>query len=187
MSYIEINDSEIEPEAPILSSIGERWKDNYIEIFSRSSGPRLNSQGFRESLTGSAVWTVPDGIYKVKVSASGGGGGGGRSDFNSTPIGCDGSNGGDTTFGSLTALGGFGGKTISDGQEEYHDKVGSCGGQGGGTAHNGGYGQLLVYILSVTPGDNISYSVGNGGAAAPCSRSGGAPSSGVDGFLVLEF
>lgn len=75
--------------------------DNPTAIAQRGSGaPWNNGIGAIAVLTsGSGNWTVPDGVYRIKVTAVGGGGGG---------LGTGGSPtaGGNTTFSTLTANGG---------------------------------------------------------------------------------
>lgn len=77
--------------------------DNPTAIAQRGSGaPWNNGIGAIAVLTsGSGNWTVPDGVYRIKVTAVGGGGGGGGS--------ANGGNGGNTTFSTVTANGGSGG------------------------------------------------------------------------------
>ena len=97
---------------------------------------------------GSGTWTVPAGVSTVQVQLVGAGGGGAGT--KRTGAGADGQNGGDTTFGMLTAGGGKGGRTL------LHVNSGGAGGVG--TTTNGSPG-VRGNILSGAAG-------GSSGAAA---------------------
>ena len=50
VDYLIINDSEVEPGAPILSSLGVRWRDNAIAIAQGASGaPRIENDALLET------------------------------------------------------------------------------------------------------------------------------------------
>lgn len=78
-----------------------------------------------KTLSGSGTWTVPAGIYSVRVSLTGGGGGGGPTH-------------------------------IYYASSETQCSSGGSGGKGG---------VLLDQVLDVVPGQQLSYTVGNGGTA----------------------
>ena len=50
VDYLVINDSEVEPGAPLLSSLGVRWRDNAIAIAQGASGaPRIENDALLET------------------------------------------------------------------------------------------------------------------------------------------
>lgn len=95
-------------------SVNQTDVDATVEAFAQRdvAQPWLNGIGAIERLTGSGNWTVPDGVYRVKVTMVGAGGGGAYRTGGGANT--NGSNGGDTTFGSNT-VGGGGGATVGDG------------------------------------------------------------------------
>lgn len=185
--------------------------DNPTAIAQRGSGaPWLNGIGaLAKYTTGSGNWTVPDGVYYVKVTLVGGGGGG-------EGAGSGGGNGGNTTFGALTANGGVGGtggvpgtgggvsgadvgmagqdgsvfgaanggssQMGAGGTQGYPGKSFGGGGGGSSTKAGGGGGGTGIDYVSVTPGASIAYSVGAGGTAG---TSGG--SAGAGGIVIIEY
>jgi hypothetical protein len=84
--------------------------DNPTAIAQRGSGaPWNNGIGAMTVYTsGSGNFTVPDGVYRIKVTCVGGGGGGFGSGGSAT-------NGGNTTFSTLTANGGVAGGSTTGG------------------------------------------------------------------------
>ena len=142
-----------------------------------------------ETLSSGTSWVVPDNIYRVKGTIIGGGGGGAQP---STNPGVDGSS---TTFNGVTALGGYGGKTSGGsavGYDATNGLVSGNGGMGGSinisdasTGHPGLGGQIKVQLFSVTPLDNIAYSIGSGGAGGGGGTTGGG--AGGDGQVILEY
>jgi hypothetical protein len=137
-------------------------------------------------------------------SLSAGGGGGGSSSIGA-------GSGGSASGGDLNLYGGYGnqGKYISGGTPNnykpgrgggsywgggrdgrFADTVGAPNallyGTGGGGAEpgnaGGGGGSTAISILSVTPGESISYAVGSGGSGGSVS---GGP--GADGVIYLEY
>src|SRR5690625_3282649 len=141
VAYLEITDEELQPDAPILSSIGVRFRDNPIAIATRdSNAPWLNGVGASQLLTGSGNWTVPAEVFRVRAWLFGaGGGGGGAAEPNLSAQ--NGSSGGQTTFGGSSASGGAGGRgsvgTAVGGSSESRDGAngtargaGAAGGQG---------------------------------------------------------
>lgn len=167
---------------------------NPVAIAQRGTGaPWLNGIGAIATLTsGSGNWTVPAGVYRIKVTAIGGGGGGGAT--------LNGSNGTSSTFGALTAgygvlgtLGGAAGAggTATGGDINAPGRTGGepayistygAGGAGSGGGGNGGSGAVCIGVLSVEPGDLIVYSVGTGGAGG----SGGGV-AGTAGIIIIEY
>ena len=115
-------------------------------------------QGQKVTLTnGSGYYTVPSGVYQLRVTCVGGGGGG-----TSGTAGVAGGNGGPTTFGAIVASGSYGapvGNALGGG--------GAPGGAGQGGSQGCGGGTIIslvnASIISTTPGALITYSVGVGG------------------------
>jgi len=207
VAYLEITDEELQPDAPILSSIGTRFRDNPIAIATRdSNAPWLNGVGASQLLTGSGNWTVPDDVFRVRAWLFGGGGGGGGASASDSAAAQNGSSGGSTTFGGSSASGGNGGRGAT--QDLGPSQVvarpglagttrggGSAGGQGAtsrSSGTNGNPGQVTMTVISVTPGQTISYSCGSGGsggaaAAGISPPSDGLGGSGANGFIYLEW
>ena len=170
---------------------------NPVAIAQRGTGaPWLNGIGAITSITsGSGNWTVPTGVYRIKVQCTGGGQGGGG--------GTGGEAGSNSAFGSITGYGGlFGGGTAAGGDINFkgspgssdaggdsrNGRGGSLGGSsnppqyGGGGYPYGGGGGTALKIMSVEPGDVIAYSVGNGGSVGP-----GGDSMGASGIIIIEY
>ena len=122
-----------------------------------SAQPWLNGVGAIERLTGSGNWTVPAGVYRVKVTMVGGGGGG-------VANGGNGGDGGDTTFGSLTCRGGAGGVNGTESTESY--KLGSV---TGAFAYSivGSNGVLSAPSGTNKRGEGGSNPLGQGGKFGP--------------------
>lgn len=157
-----------------------------------------------EVLTSGTTWTPPAGIFHIYVEVFGasGGGGGGQGDT-AGENGGNGGAGGTTSFDSLSVTGGAGGlgspqtRTL---RAAAADGVGSGGqvnmtgggkrgggyGQGfgvNGTARDGGDGGYSAGLLTVTPGNDLTYAIGvagSGGAAGDGALAlpGGAGSAG---------
>jgi len=161
---------------------------NPVAIAQRGTGaPWLNGIGAIEAITNFTTsnvtgnYTVPDGVYRMKITAVGGGGGG---------IG----GGGDTTFLGITAGHGYvsgaggvasGGDININGQNgngvsgiTYSPLIGVTIGYGG---TGGGAGATSIGVVSVEPGDVIAYQVGGGGS----SGAGGA--DGSAGIIIIEY
>ncbi len=190
--FVPISELEITEGSPLLSNLAFRMRDNPISAaqFDATAIPILRHEN-QESLTGSGVWTVPDEVERVKVILSGGGGGGGSGVFNDK--GERGADGADTTFGSLTAPGGRGGVGVYDSSSVFENGptvsslnglfTGAQGGAPGGFAQEGSPGGMRIEIVDVTPLQNISYSIGSGGAGATYGINAKA---GRDGFILIE-
>lgn len=144
--------------------------------------------------TSNAVFTVPQGVTRVRVSLCGGGASAGDDHYYPAKHGA----GGHTTFGKyLTARGansqaglGYFGERVwlpttnnGKGGAIYSGNVGGIYGGNGNTGYGGGSGQYLVYqYVYVTPGELIPITIGAGGV-------GGASyiPSGTKGSLMLEY
>lgn len=166
--------------------------DNPTAIAQRGSGaPWNNGIGAIAVLTsGSGNWTVPDGVYRIKVTAVGGGGGGGAGGGN-----FNGGAGGNTTFSTLTANGGAGGTGSASGTGapgaggaasggDFNISGGS-GGIGaisdnsgrGGDSHLG-YGGREQHSASSSGIAGSSYGGGGSGGLAPSAASSGGGGGG---------
>lgn len=129
--------------------------DNPTAIAQRGSGaPWNNGIGAMTVYTsGSGNFTVPDGVYRIKVTCVGGGGGGtGDTGF--------GGGGGNTTFSTLTANGGSG---------TAYPYAGGAGGTASGgdiniTGQSGGYGNNAI-VPNNQSGAGGSTILGHGGAS----------------------
>lgn len=200
-SYIEITDAEVDPEAPITSFIGYRWRDNPIAIAERATGAPRVKPSTMERLTGSGNWTVPAGVTRVKVrlvgggggsvDPTGGGGGGGYVEgvLDVTPAaliayvvgagGAAGNNGIDTTFNGPTSFKGDGGLAVGTGGTGSGSGVtfviDGQHGEGGATAKGGS--------SHWSPGNLLSNGRLYGGGAG----TGGVSRPGAGGTIILEY
>lgn len=187
-SYVTLDNDDLGANKIFRAATASALDTNPVSIAQRGTGaPWLNGIGAITKLTsGSGNWTVPTGVYRIKVMAVGEGGGS--------------SAGADTTFGSITGGGGgartsslvFNGGTASGGDinllgggGDYQDNsagpalyvaggyscVGGAVGRGAawgvtagaGSFTAGGGGATAIKVFSVNPGDLIAYSVtGNG-------------------------
>lgn len=202
-SYVTLDNDDLGANKIFRAATASALDTNPVSIAQRGTGaPWLNGVGAITKLTsGSGNWTVPAGVYRIKVTAVGGGGGGGQSGG-----GANGTSGGNTTFGALTANGGSGGSgaggtasggTASGGEINFSGGTGGAGGiptiAGSSMFGNGGYGAggfgiyggcggggggASIDVLSVEPGDLIAYAVG---------ASGGGPSPGYPGIIIIEY
>lgn len=147
-----------------------------------STAPFANSQIF----TASGTFTVPAGVTTVLVLVIGGGGGG------DSAGGGSGGSGGATSFGSQLTGGCDGNKLTFDhttvvAAGSSYDLVstltGNYGKPGiGDAAAPGGPGAIGLGLCTVTPGQNITVTVGAGG-----SSSGGASTAGTAGILIVRY
>ena len=201
-SYVDLDNDDLGANKILRAATASALDTNPVSIAQRGTGaPWLNGVGAIEAITtGSGNWTVPDGVYRIKVTAVGGGGeGGGVS---------SGVNGSNTTFSTITASGGLGGGggapagggaggTATGGDAniqgfsgqsststagDHNPGAGGCSfcgpvGHGGygGIGGGGGGGGTAIKVFSVEPGDLISYSVGAGGG------------NGTDGIIIIEY
>lgn len=175
------------------------------------SSPYLNGIGNMAVLSsGSGNWTVPDGVYRIKVRACGAGAGGEGQSGN-------GGNGGDTSFGGITAgggknsgiggvvsggpmisvgggdampsSGGFGANSFFGGGRQLGNAEPSVFGAGGmaySTLQSGGAGAYFENIFSCEPGDDFAYGVGEGGAGGT-GAIGNVGSPGGSGIIIIEY
>src|SRR5690606_6126050 len=169
VGYLPIADEEVQPGAPLLSSLGVRLRDN----------PRAIAEGWQDApnvlrknirvFTSSGTWTKPDQIRLVEVWVVGGGGGGGSSGCGG---GGDGGGGGgaavrvvdrDVLPASVTVTVGSGG---AGGAVQGTGDAGEAG-QNGGTSSFGS-------LVSATGG------VGGGGGEGGTGP-GGSPGAGGTG------
>jgi len=203
-SYVVLDNDDLGANKIFRAATASALDTNPVSIAQRGTGaPWLNGVGAIEAITtGSGNWTVPDGVYRIKVTAVGGGGGGGHGGGGSS-----GTSGGNTTFGALTANGGAGGSgaggtasggTASGGEINFSGGTGGAGGiqtiagssmfgNGGGygaggfgitSGCGGGGGGASIDVLSVEPGDLIAYAVG---------AAGGGASPGASGIIIIEY
>lgn len=188
-SYVTLDNDDLGANKIFRAATASALNTNPVSIAQRGTGaPWLNGVGAMETITsGSGNWTVPAGVYRIKVTAVGGGGGT--------------TNGGDTTFSSITGSGGAstgaggaatgGDINIGGGNGETfavtgfsgfpmsvvggYSAIGGIKGKGAdksGTAnpdltiHGGGGGGTAIKVFTVEPGDSISYAVGAAGTTA---------------------
>jgi len=160
---------------------------------------------FFQSLTSSGSFTVPATVTSLNVTCIGsGGGGGGAGSYNNLPA-VDGSAGNTTTFSTVSASGGAAGLKVQSTNEDGYGgpkRVGTAApvnsGLGGGAsfiamqavstfiagtlfAGDGQPGQILSGIITVTPGQVISYTIGAAGAGATSANATYAPAGGNGG------
>src|SRR5690625_4890004 len=133
VGYLPIADEEVQPGAPLLSSLGVRLRDN----------PRAIAEGWQDApnvlrktvriYTSNATWTKPAQLRCVEVWCVGGGGGGGATGPTSEATGAAGGGGG-AAYRALNRdqLGSSVSVTVGSGGN---------GGASGGTADVGGPGQ----------------------------------------------
>lgn len=196
VSYVVLDSDDLGANKILRAATMSAVDQNPVSIAQRGSGaPWLNGIGAIATLTtGSGNWTVPAGVYRIKVTAVGGGGG-----YNG------GSAGANTTFSTLTANGGSAGGSGSTGAGGAGGNasggdinvpgtngqaatstaggdnpgyggcsmLGSIGHGGTGTAGGGGGGGgTAIKVFSVEPGDLMAYSVGTGA---------------TDGIIIIEY
>ncbi len=204
-SYVVLDNDDLGANKIFRAATASALDTNPVSIAQRGTGaPWLNGVGALEIITsGSGNWTVPDGVYRVKVSATGAGGGGGG-------VG-SGGNGGDTTFSTITGGGGKAGDSygvqtgsatatggtlnITGMTAEGNNGAGSmfgCGGRelsgtdiaptyGGGGFSGGGGGATAIKVFSVEPGDLLAYAIGSSGAAGTGGQ------AGAGGIIIIEY
>lgn len=169
VGYLPIADEEVQPGAPLLSSLGVRLRDNPIAIAEGwQDAPNVLRKRVR-LFTSSGTWTKPAQLRCVEVWVVGGGGGGGAS--------------GSTGPGAAGGGGGAAYKVIN--REDLAASVsvtvgaGGAGGERRGTADPGGDGQNGG---TSSFGSHVSATGGVGGAGGEGGGSGGgSPGSGGTG------
>lgn len=188
-SYVTLDNDDLGANKIFRAATASALDTNPVSIAQRGTGaPWLNGIGAIATLTsGSGNWTVPAGVYRIKVTAVGGGSGGGNTTFStitggggsagaSSYTGGDGgtASGGDINItgqhGTLGAGGnsthGFGGTADPTGGAAYSfakSGYGAGNAGSGGTTIGGGAGGTAIKVFSVEPADLIAYSVGTGG------------------------
>ncbi len=203
-TYVDLDNDDLGANKIFRAATASALDTNPVSIAQRGTGaPWLNGIGAMAVITsGSGNWTVPNGVYRIKVTATGGGGGGGD--------GSAGTDGTDTTFSTLTAGGGPAGDSDGAGTGAASATGGTLnlrgmtggftngggtvfgdGGSGigvdvlpfngGGGYPGGGGGATCIGVLSVEPGDLIAYAVGGGGAGS------GTGQAGATGIILIEY
>jgi len=195
-SYVDLDNDDLGANKILRAATMSALDTNPLSIAQRGpSAPWLNGIGAIAAITsGSGNWTVPAGVYRIKVTAVGGGGGLG------------GASGSSTTFSTITASGGSGGDGSNPGAgggasggdvnitglagNFQPGAFGNSGGSGGVSAigcvgrgsipspasFDGGGGGTSIKVFSVEPSDVIAYSVGGGG--------GGTATGGI---IIIEY
>lgn len=127
-SYVDLDNDDLGANKILRAATMSALDTNPLSIAQRGpSAPWLNGVGAITKLTsGSGNWTVPAGVYRIKVMAVGGG-------ASTSAIGSNGSN---TTFSTLTASGG---NSNSAGGSASGGDVNITGGNGGYYYLYGGY------------------------------------------------
>jgi len=188
-NYIALTSDDLGANKIFRAATASALDSNPVAIAQRGTdAPWLNGIGAITSLTsGSGNWTVPDEVYRIKVTAVGGGGGasaGTSTTFGSITGGGGGaytgtiaSNGGSASGGDVNIAGGSGDAQENNfalGLTVYADggysAVGGAAGRGArypqstsGPLTGGGGGGTAIKVFSVEPGDLIAYSVGGNG------------------------
>ena len=156
---------------------------NPVAIAQRGTGaPWLNGIGAIEAITNFTTsnvtgnYTVPAGVYRMKITAVGGGGGAEHGGGSTTFLGIT------AGYGEASGTGGTasGGDINLDGQTgngdlgtQYSPLIGVTIGYGG---TGGGAGATVVAVVSVEPGDVIAYQVG-----------GAADATAAAGIIIIEY
>ena len=156
---------------------------NPVAIAQRGTGaPWLNGIGAIEAITNFTTsnvtgnYTVPAGVYRMKITAVGGGGGAEHGGGSTTFLGIT------AGYGKASGTGGTasGGDINLDGQTGNGDLGTQCSpligvtiGYGG---TGGGAGATVVAVVSVEPGDVIAYQVG-----------GAADATAAAGIIIIEY
>ena len=168
---------------------------------------------FFKSLTSSSSFTVPTGVTYLNVTCIGGGGGAGGAGTYGVIQSNDGAAGGTTTFSTLSASGGALGRKVQSTEESGYNgprRSGTSASANSGLGGTGGYmishgisfgthgsfnggngqpGQILSDIITVTPGQVISYTIGAGGAGGASSNATyvAAGGDGGSGRIDIEY
>lgn len=165
MAYITIADTEVDPEAPITSYLGYRFRDNPIAIAERASGaPRVKPSTI-EQLSGSGNWTVPAGVKRVKVLCIGAGGGSGGAETDS-------GGGGASVIGTLEVVP----------ATDIAYSVGAGGAAGGASPGVGDGGDTEFDTVPIAGGP-LTAGGGDGGAGAGFGGSGSGGDVNVTGGI----
>ena len=197
-NYIALTSDDLGANKIFRAATASALDSNPVAIAQRGTdAPWLNGVGAMVVYTsGSGNFTVPAGVYRIKVIAIGGGGGSGVT-------GSAGGTGGNTTFSTLTANGGAGGvgggspsagaggtatggdynlsgeSGVTDATFPARSALHAKYGRGGyptntSSEAGGGAGGTAIKIFTVAPGDVLAYSVGAAGTAGGKAGTAGA-------------
>ena len=193
-SYVDLDNDDLGANKILRAATMSALDTNPVSIAQRGpSAPWLNGVGAITSIaSGSGNWTVPAGVYRIKVTATGGGGGntsaGAATTFSTITANGGGSASGLTPGAGGTASGGDVNISGSSGNlmasmELYAGSGGVSAmgalGKGSGassTAADGGGAGTAIKVFSVEPGDVLAYSVGASG--------GGSATAGI---IIIEY
>lgn len=194
-SYVVLDNDDLGANKILRAATMSALDTNPLSIAQRGpSAPWLNGVGAITSIaSGSGNWTVPDGVYRIKVTATGGGGGnasaGAATTFSTITANGGGSASGVTpgTGGSASGgdinISGSSGNLIISGGSLYAGSggVSAMGSPGKGSgasvsAADGGGAGTAIKVFSVEPGDVLAYSVGASG--------GGSATAGI---IIIEY
>ncbi len=193
-SYVDLDNDDLGANKILRAATMSALDTNPVSIAQRGpSAPWLNGVGAITSIaSGSGNWTVPAGVYRIKVTATGGGGGntsaGAATTFSTITANGGGSASGLTPGAGGTASGGDVNISGSSGNlmasmELYAGSGGVSAmgalGKGSGassTAADGGGAGTAIKVFSVEPGDLLAYSVGASGGG-----------SATDGIIIIEY
>ena len=173
MAYFEIVDDQINPNRPITSKVAYQLRDNPIWIAAGHADSPVHlapSQMEVFSVAGSGNWTVPAGVYRIRLTVIGGGGGGGGGFTDGASIWYPAGGGGAGAMVRAVAR-------VEPG-EIYAITIGAGG--GGGAANTAGSnGSASTFALGA-----INAGGGGGGAANTRGGSAGSGSAGTPGDLL---
>ncbi len=195
-SYVTLDNDDLGANKIFRAATASALDTNPVSIAQRGTGaPWLNGVGAIEAITsGSGNWTVPAGVYRIKVTAVGGGGGdsaasaGSATTFSSLTanggaVGASpGGGSGGTASGGTLNIPGANGQSSTNTAGDYNPGFGGCsmmgsiGHGGNGNGGGGGGGGCAVKVFSVEPADVLAYSVG---------ASGGGNSTA--GIIIIEY
>lgn len=194
-SYVVLDNDDLGANKILRAATMSALDTNPVSIAQRGpSAPWLNGIGAITSIaSGSGNWTVPSGVYRIKVTASGGGGGN-TSAGSATTFSTITANGGGSASGATPGSGGSAsggdvnisgspGNLIISGGSPYGGSGGVSAmgspGKGSGassTDADGGGAGTSIKVFSVEPGDLLAYSVGASGGG-----------SATDGIIIIEY
>lgn len=200
--HLPIADDEMLPGRPGKTSLFFRLRNNVFAMIQRGAGaPWLNGVGASQSFAANGTFTVPTGVFRIRVIATGGGGGGEEGQYDDDGVltgqnnGADGGSSG--VFGDTFAPGGKGGGKAGYSIAGMRSANGGQGGSGsrstninseqGRNGDNGAGGEIRYKEYTVTPGDNITIVVGSGGAGGSGTSNAVDGESGGNGYVIVEY